>query len=100
MSIIDKYSELREHGGKILALVGVATEYCVRAALIGEKDRNGRRIPNLLGCCGDPIVVEDLICVANLNSGDREKAKDEMRERGVVFVFEEKDEMREQGGRL
>lgn len=48
-------------------VVGVATEYCVHATVLGEKDRENNPIPNLLTTVKKVTVIENMIKSVDLN---------------------------------
>jgi nicotinamidase/pyrazinamidase len=65
---------LRERGTKRIVVVGLATDYCVKATAL-DAVRLGY----------DTALLTDAIAAVDLESGDGEKALDEMREAGVAM---------------
>jgi nicotinamidase-related amidase len=69
---------LRERGVERLVIGGLATDYCVRATAFDAIE---------LGF--EVVVLEDAIAAVDLESGDGDRAVDEMREAGVVLTATE-----------
>lgn len=69
---------LRSNNTDELYVTGLATDYCVRASAL-DAVKNGFKT----------IVVEDAIKGVELNEGDSEKAREEMRSQGIKFIRSE-----------
>lgn len=68
-------------------VVGVATEYCVHAMILSEKDRENNPIPNLLKVVKKVTVIENMIKSVDLNdTWNGELALKAMREAKVDII--------------
>jgi len=66
---------LRSHKTNELYITGLATDYCVKASAL-DAVKNGFKT----------VVVEDAVSGVELNRGDTEKAKQEMKDKGIRFI--------------
>jgi len=66
---------LRMQGISELYVTGLATDYCVRASALNAVE-NGFKT----------FIVEDAIKGVEVNAGDVEKAKKEMKDKGILFI--------------
>jgi nicotinamidase/pyrazinamidase len=66
---------LRERGVERLVIGGLATDYCVRATAF-----------DAINLGFEVVVLEDAIAAVDLESGDGDRALDEMRRAGVVLM--------------
>jgi nicotinamidase/pyrazinamidase len=74
----DLAQRLRERGVDLVAVCGLATDYCVRASAI-DACREGF----------DVTVIEDAIRPVEVEPGDGERAIEEMKEAGARFAGSE-----------
>ena len=73
---LEKY--LKEKGVKELYVVGLATDYCVRASALDAVKKGF-----------DVYVIREGIRAVNVNPGDEEKALKEMQEKGIKVISKE-----------
>ena len=67
--------DLREHGIHRVFVVGLATDYCVKATALDAKAAGF-----------DAVVLEDAAAAVNVNPGDEQAALQELRDAGVAVA--------------
>jgi nicotinamidase/pyrazinamidase len=70
--------DLRAHGIRRVFVVGLATDYCVKATALDAKAAGF-----------DAVVLEDAAAAVNVNPGDEEAALQELRSAGVAVARSE-----------
>jgi nicotinamidase/pyrazinamidase len=67
--------DLRAHGVQRVFVVGLATDYCVKATALDAKAAGF-----------DAVVLEDAAAAVNVNPGDEQRALQELRDAGVAVA--------------